>query len=262
MICERLLPGSPTWHLWGHQHLQRYQFARPWVGGRRVLDLACGVGYGTYCLQQFGAISVTGIDLDANSVDYARRSYARPGLDYFAADALTSDPSDGRPVATVVSFETIEHLPDPPAFVTRLAQHLEPAGTLLISAPNALQFSRAAVPIRNPFHLNEPDYATLCGWLAPHFDILSEWEQSTVGADDTPHADLEARIRTIERHSGLRLWRAAADTVRKLLGRPLPAIGTPPGPSSKLVAFTDIWPLLPERRGQADVFVFVCRKRP
>jgi SAM-dependent methyltransferase len=201
------------------------------------------------------------VDIDAESIAYARRTYVRPGLEYFSADALEWSPADGRPFNTIVSFETIEHLAAPTAFVARLAHHLEPRGILLISAPNALQFSRAPVPIRNPYHLSEPDHATLCAWLAPHFDILSEWEQSTIGPDEGAHAALDVRVRNLERHGGMRLWGVFERALRQLVGRPLPAIGAAGACPSRLVSFTDIWPLLPERRDHADVFLFVCRKR-
>jgi 2-polyprenyl-3-methyl-5-hydroxy-6-metoxy-1,4-benzoquinol methylase len=45
------------------EHIGRYRFARDFVRGRRVLDIACGEGYGAAALARAGAASVIGIDV-------------------------------------------------------------------------------------------------------------------------------------------------------------------------------------------------------
>jgi SAM-dependent methyltransferase len=257
---ERLIPSDHAeWRKFGHQHLQRYRFAHDRIEGPRVLDLACGVGYGSYILAQGRDRQVTGIDLDAQAVAYGHAHYEHPNLRLLEGNALTWR-HDGPLFDTIVSFETIEHLPDAPAFVARIASLLAPDGLLLISAPNALQHTRAPVPVANEFHLSEPDYAEFRRWLEPFFTIESEWEQSPV---NVPGLEELARLRHDTETLQSRWWLRAANRLegawRRLGGGPRPptAVQT----AGHFLAVTDILPLLPERRAQCEVFVFACRRR-
>jgi len=256
---ERLEPDHcDVWRQFGHQHLQRYMFAQARIEGNRVLDLACGVGYGSYILAQAAGRDVIGIDRDPHAIAYGHAQYQRLGLRLLEGDALKWN-NDGELFDTIVSFETIEHLPEPLAFVARIASMLKPGGVFLVSAPNTLQHKLAPEPIENEFHLNEPDYTEFCSWLRPHFTIEAEWEQVTVmppGLDELDDLRREAAIlnsrwwlRAANRLEGG--WRALFGT--RHITRPLVQV-------SRFIASTDIIPLLPERRAVCEVFVFVCRR--
>lgn len=256
---ERLEPSNHTeWSRFGHQHLQRYRFALERIEGRRVLDLACGVGYGSFVLSQAEGRDVTGIDLDPHAVAYGEAHYRREGLRLLQGNALTWQ-NDGAPFDSVVSFETIEHLPDAPAFIARVAALIKPGGLFIVSAPNTLQHKLAPDPVSNEFHLSEPDYPTLCDWLLPHFRIEAEWEQSSVrppGLDSI--ANLAGEIEKVNRRWWLRAANRIEGALRALFrtGVRLEPIHSQPS----FLATTDIFPLLPERRSACEVFVFVCRR--
>lgn len=256
---ERFTPAEHNeWRHYGHQHLQRYRFALGMIEGRRVLDLACGVGFGSYVMAGAQGREVTGIDLNEEAIVYGRSCYKRPGLRLISADALQWQ-NNGALFDTVVSFETIEHLPDPVAFVARVAEFLKPGGVFIVSAPNTLQHKLAPDPIPNPYHLSEPDYATLCSWLTPHFTIEAEWEQSTVlppGLEEI--GPLHHEVHSLRG----RLWLRLANRVESLLSG---ASARPPASAKPLrrrpmIGFSDIMPLLPERREDCEVFLFVCRR--
>src|SRR3954471_2687675 len=103
---ERYLPG--TVGEIAHEHWHRYAFARTFVGGRRVLDAACGEGYGSALLAT-AAVHVTGVDIDARTLAHARAAYAgRVNVDFIEGSA-TMLPLPDASVDVVVSFETIEH---------------------------------------------------------------------------------------------------------------------------------------------------------
>lgn len=117
-------------------HLRRYEFALAHVAGKRVVDCACGVGYGAaMLLEQGGAASVVGLDLDPRAVDYASRRYGRVGLTFRAASATATGLAD-RWAGVVTSFETIEHVEEPAAAIEELARILVRGGTLILSTPN------------------------------------------------------------------------------------------------------------------------------
>jgi SAM-dependent methyltransferase len=123
------------------EHVARYRFAADLLGADaplRVLDLACGVGYGTRLLRDalHPASELTGVDIDAWAIEYAERHYGGDGVRFVAADAT----GFGRPRGydAIVSFETIEHLPDPLAFLLHLRELLVGGGRLVASVPVVL----------------------------------------------------------------------------------------------------------------------------
>jgi ubiquinone/menaquinone biosynthesis C-methylase UbiE len=164
---ERYLPGVPGEIAYEHCH--RYAFARRFAPGRRVLDAACGEGYGSALLAQ-AARSVLGIDIDAQVVGQARSRYAQAGNVRFEAASVTALPLADASVDLVVSFETIEHLEgdDQPAMLAEFARVLAPDGLLILSSPNRPEYSEARA-YENPFHRRELDRDELATLLAARF---------------------------------------------------------------------------------------------
>jgi SAM-dependent methyltransferase len=116
-------------------HLDRYAFAAEQAVGGRLLDIACGVGYGTRLLYDrvAGAESALGVDLSEEAVAYARERYGTPQVAYRVGDALGFEDPIG--FDTIVCLETLEHVGDPGALIARLAALLRPGGVLVASVP-------------------------------------------------------------------------------------------------------------------------------
>lgn len=138
---ERIIPDNITekdaeaW-LVLQVHLERYRFALKHVQPGRLLDLACGVGYGSYFLaaDDTGLISeIVAVDNNKDVIAYAKSRYSHPRIKYAEADALLFD--DPEKFSTIVAFETIEHMKTPRLFLDRLYSLLLPGGVLLLSAP-------------------------------------------------------------------------------------------------------------------------------
>jgi SAM-dependent methyltransferase len=167
---ERMVPerasGRTFW-----EHIGRYRFARDFVRGKRVLDVACGEGYGAAALAKAGAASVVGVDLSVAACEHARRKY---GLDARPGDALDL-PLPDRSIDLVVSFETIEHVADPAAFLAECARVLTPDGTLIVSTPNRPVYS--AEGAHNPFHRVECDEREFGELLRPRFESVRLFTQ-------------------------------------------------------------------------------------
>ncbi|MFO1395947.1 MAG: methyltransferase domain-containing protein [Burkholderiales bacterium] len=166
---ERFLPAV-TGEI-AHEHWHRYAFARRWVAGRRVLDVACGEGYGSALLASV-AQHVTGVDISPEAVAHARSAYGARGNVTFEVASANALPLADATVDAVVSFETLEHLPraDQPAMLAEIARVLAPGGVLVISAPNPVEYSQAR-DYRNPFHFHEPPRAELDALLAASFPV-------------------------------------------------------------------------------------------
>src|SRR5688572_18887091 len=119
-----------------HEHWHRYAFARPLARGRRVLDAACGEGYGSALLAAAGG-QVLGVDVDPAAIAHARARYAgAPGLRFDVADATALDALPDASFDLVCSFETLEHVEAQERLLDGLARVLAPGGLLLVSTPD------------------------------------------------------------------------------------------------------------------------------
>lgn len=114
-------------------HLDRYQTVAKYVGGRSVLDIACGVGYGTQILSHAGASTVVGVDICPDTISYAKLTYQDSALEFICANAEQFEYP--KQFDCVVSFETIEHLPHPEIFLNQVRKLLISGGTFFLSTP-------------------------------------------------------------------------------------------------------------------------------
>ncbi len=150
---ERVVPGQVNDDLWS-EHVARYAFARRYAAGKRVLDAGCGTGYGSAELAQ-SAAQVTGVDVSAEAIEYARTSYRIPGLQ-FLESSCAAVPLPDYTFDVVVAFEVIEHLADYRAFLDECARLLTPEGLLVVSSPNKRYYAETrAATGPNPFHEHE-----------------------------------------------------------------------------------------------------------
>ena len=131
-------------------HLVRYLTAKPFVSGKQVLDVACGEGYGSHLMAQWGAKSVYGVDVDSDTIKKASQMFNDEGLTYLDANAEEL-PFQDYSFDVIVSFETIEHLDAPEKFLSEIKRLLKPGGTVLLSCPNDYYYYENA-PVDNPFH--------------------------------------------------------------------------------------------------------------
>ena len=127
------------------QHVCRYQFAAGLIQpGWRVLDIACGVGYGAGLLQSAGC-QVIGVDYDPATIAEARRAF--PYVHFETGDALALPFADSA-FEAIVSFETVEHVHDGQAFLDEMKRLLVPGGSLIISTPNVRYTSHPAYHVK------------------------------------------------------------------------------------------------------------------
>jgi ubiquinone/menaquinone biosynthesis C-methylase UbiE len=148
---ERFVPGTKG-EIW-IEHWHRYHFAARWAAGKRVLDVACGEGYGSALLARRAA-HVTGADLSPEAIAHAGEAYSRvPNLE-FACAPCTQLPLEDAAIDLAVTFETIEHIAEQAAFLDELARVLKPDGVLILSCPNKLEYSDKRA-FKNEFHVKE-----------------------------------------------------------------------------------------------------------
>ncbi len=149
-----------------YEHWHRYAWAARLVDGKRVIDAACGEGYGSHILAA-SAARVTGYDVSGQAIAHATQRYGSESLDFCQADVTRLPLGDGE-VDVVVSFETLEHLEAQDAMLAEFRRVLRPDGFLLISSPDRKTYSDDT-GYSNPFHVRELYRNEFESLLARHF---------------------------------------------------------------------------------------------
>lgn len=165
---ERTLPDVPEENYWFRRHLVVYEWIAARVAGKRVVDMACGEGYGSDVLART-ARSVVGVDANPEAHEHARLRYVRPNL-RFARELVESF---SEPCDVVVFLQTIEHVKDAGSILEHFRSILEPGGVAYVSTPNLLTLAPpGAEKSDNPWHVHEyraQEFRHLC---EGHFDTV------------------------------------------------------------------------------------------
>jgi SAM-dependent methyltransferase len=164
---ERTMPDVPAENYWFRRHLVVYEWIARRCAGLKVVDMACGEGYGTDVLARH-AREVTGVDANPEAYEHARLKYTRPGVRFVRnMIELHAEPCDA-----VVFLQTIEHVPDPEGV---LRHFKEMAGTVYVSTPNLLTLAPpGAGKSGNPWHLREyrvAEFRDLCESVFDQVDL-------------------------------------------------------------------------------------------
>ncbi len=168
---ERTLPDVPAENYWFRRHLVVYEWIARRTRALRVIDMACGEGYGADLLA-CDAASVVGVDANPETHEHARQRYQRANL-RFERDLVErfSAPCDA-----IVFLQTIEHVQDPDAVLAHFASLLDRDGVAYVSTPNVLTLAPAgAARSDNPWHLREyraVEFAALCARRFGRVELL------------------------------------------------------------------------------------------
>lgn len=168
-------PNSPFFL----EHVSRYWWAHKYIGDKKVLDCACGHGYGSYILS-LKAKQVTGADLNEESLEVARKTFQNPNLDYIKQNVLEL-PQAKVKYDAIIAFEIIEHIPPEEAeqFLVSMKNSLTENGVVIISTPNHDVTMKSGVHVPD-FHINNYKVSELRSFLMRHFhsvEMLGQFEQ-------------------------------------------------------------------------------------
>lgn len=168
---ERTLPDVPEENYWYRRHLAVYEWIGARVAGKRVVDMACGEGYGSEVLAR-AALSVVGVDANPEAHEHARLRYVRPHL-RFARDLVETFSQE---CDAVVFLQTIEHVQNPGEILEHFKSMLTPGGVAYVSTPNLLTLApEGAEKSDNPWHVKEyraEEFRALCSAHFPHVELF------------------------------------------------------------------------------------------
>jgi SAM-dependent methyltransferase len=167
---ERTLPDVPEENYWYQRHVAAYRWVAERCQGMRVVDLACGEGYGSAILAG-QAEWVAGVDANPEAHEHARLRYRRENLSF--RRALVEEFDEGAPYDAIVFLQTIEHVEDPGALLERISSLLTADGHAYVSTPNRLTLAPpGAQRSGNPWHVREYDSTEYAELVEPHFSSI------------------------------------------------------------------------------------------
>lgn len=161
-------------------HIARYLTAKEHCADRKVLDIACGEGYGSWLMAEWGAQSVLGVDVSSEAVAAADKRFSNERVRFAAGSGEElKQIISGQKFDLIVSLETIEHVDNPRLFLENIRDAAAPNATIIISAPNDhWYYDRGG---RNEFHKHQ--------FTLEEFQVLAEsvlgkadsWNLGTLG---------------------------------------------------------------------------------
>ena len=170
MTGERTLPDVPAENYWYQRHLIVYEWVAERIAGKRVIDQACGEGYGAQILARTAA-SVVGVDANPEAYEHARLKYLAPNL-RFERELVEefSEPAD-----VVVFLQTVEHVHDPATLLSHFRDMVRASpGEVVTSTPNVLTLAPpGAEKSDNPWHVREYRPGEFADLLRPLFGEIA-----------------------------------------------------------------------------------------
>lgn len=169
---ERVIPGISANFLF-QEAISRYHFALKFISsGKNVLDVGCGTGYGTHLISQ--KTKVTGVDIDAEAIGFAKSHYFGPTYIQSSAERL---PFAKEIFDVVCSFEVIEHIENPRNLIKEVRRVLKKKGKFIISTPNKSVISPHS-DVSSPYHFREYTYDQLYKFLKQYFNHVEIFGQT------------------------------------------------------------------------------------
>jgi ubiquinone/menaquinone biosynthesis C-methylase UbiE len=131
---------------------ERYRFCLPYIKRKdRVLDVPCGVGWGTSLLK--GARKIIGMDISQEAVDFANKRYCCSGREFIQGD-MKSLPFPNSHFDVLICLEGFEHVSVSTGrqFLHEAQRVLVSGGILLMTCPILDELGRST---GNPYHIHE-----------------------------------------------------------------------------------------------------------
>ncbi|MEL4242395.1 methyltransferase domain-containing protein [Shewanella xiamenensis] len=178
----RLEVGSKR-TIWADTPSYHYQLALEYLNSNmKVLDIACGNGYGVRMMSTFLA-EVHGADLDPEIINLAKAYTHEKNVEYYIED-ITNLSFEDDSYDAVTCFETLEHIPEDDC-LKELRRIIRPGGMLVLSTP---QNSYGHIPV-NACHIVEYSLDALLKLVGRYFLVVKVIgiKAGTIHSDADPY---------------------------------------------------------------------------
>jgi ubiquinone/menaquinone biosynthesis C-methylase UbiE len=120
---------------WWGEYMAQYNEAATFVRGCKVLDIGCGVGFGTRSLFDRGAIECLGVDRNGDDILQAQKENGRDGVSFIAADAKGL-PFAPKSFDVITCFQVLESTTSCDQVLEQIKRLLTPTGTAIFTTVN------------------------------------------------------------------------------------------------------------------------------
>jgi SAM-dependent methyltransferase len=228
------------------RHRAEYRLCSGLLGEGRVLDLGCGTGHSWLELAPCETVGVdveaaalTGQDRETHQADMRRLPFAPASF------------------ASVVSIQSIEHVPDADQVLAEVARVLTPGGRAIFVTPNRLTFGRPD-EIIDPYHYVEYDAEQLRALCSPHFEAVEILGLQVSDRYRAIHDDERLELDRLLARDPLRLRRLVPRRLKQYLyDRRLSGDRVVPRPGAMDIDPDDFW-LEPTGLGRSIDLFAVC----
>jgi len=148
-----------------------YKFASKLIGqSRRVLDVGCNEGLGTWLLAKECGYA-EGIDFDVEAIDAARKNFSKENISFHCKDFIEFDGKQNWDAIT--SFDVIEHIyPNHvDSFFFKIKSSLSTMGMTIIGTPSEIS-QKFASEISKKGHVNIYSPSRLEEEMKKHFSYV------------------------------------------------------------------------------------------
>lgn len=176
---ERILVTSWNDALKYKDHTDRYALAAQYIDANGlVLDLGCGVGYGSWYLAQNSHSGlVCGVDGSIECIMHARKYFSHAKTSFFCKNLDDPRRLFHLKFDLVVCFELLEHVRNDLELLNNIFYILKPAGKLILSVPNEASFPFAST--MNPYHFRHYSYNEIVDLLhSTNFKVTEYFTQT------------------------------------------------------------------------------------
>ena len=133
----------------------------------RILEIGCGTGWLSAALSQY--VQVVGIDFSNEAIEEARRRES--SAQFMVGNIVTAEmPEEFDLILTV---DTMAHVSDHAAFISKVAKLLKPGGTFVLMTQNSFVWSRSShiLPVVKGLVRKWPRLRELRKLLEPSFHV-------------------------------------------------------------------------------------------
>jgi len=134
---------------------------------KKILDCACGNGYGSFYLSKFGG-DVYGIDISEGAINYCKSKYLSENIHFFLGD-VKDMPFKDNFFDAIVSQDTIEHIDDDERFLSEIKRVLKKNGLFIVFTPCSKFHNNKP---DNPFHIREYSFESFENLLKKYFNCI------------------------------------------------------------------------------------------
>jgi ubiquinone/menaquinone biosynthesis C-methylase UbiE len=113
-----------------------YEYAKPFITGKKVLDVGCGNAYGTALMAE-SASEIMGLDYDQSTIDDNKDRYSTIKNLSFKRAEIPPLPFEDNSFDVVTAFQFIEHIHARKEFMKECLRVLKPGGKVMITTPNS-----------------------------------------------------------------------------------------------------------------------------